>query len=58
VRGDLVYGACFHDWAQIRYRETEARWLAGLMEHAAANGVEMLSYAEFHRRAKAARVPA
>jgi peptidoglycan/xylan/chitin deacetylase (PgdA/CDA1 family) len=47
--GDLVYGACFHDWAQIRYRETTTRWVAGLMEHAARLGVTMLHYADFHR---------
>lgn len=48
VAGDLVYGACFHDWAQIRYRETETRWVAGLMEYAAAQGVVIQSYAEFY----------
>ena len=24
---DLVYGACFHDWAQLRYREAETGWV-------------------------------
>jgi peptidoglycan/xylan/chitin deacetylase (PgdA/CDA1 family) len=57
VDGDLVYGACFHDWAQIRYREAETGWVAGLMSYARANGVEMLSYAAFHDACRAARVP-
>jgi hypothetical protein len=56
VAQDLVYGACFHDWAQIRYRETETRWVAGLMEHAAASGVLMLSYADFYTSQLEARV--
>jgi hypothetical protein len=49
VADDLVYGACFHDWAQIRYRETETRWVANLMEYAVAQGVAVLSYADYHR---------
>jgi peptidoglycan/xylan/chitin deacetylase (PgdA/CDA1 family) len=56
VADDLVYGACFHDWAQIRYRETEHRWLAGLMEHAADSGVTMMSYADFYRSRLETRV--
>lgn len=50
VANDYVYGACFHDWAQLRYRETETRWVAGLMEYAQASGVELLSYADFYDR--------
>lgn len=50
VAHDYVYGACFHDWAQLRYRETETRWVAGLMEYAQRRGVELLSYAAFYDR--------
>lgn len=53
VANDWVYGACFHDWAQLRYREDETHWVAALMEHAQANDVELLSYAEFHERQEA-----
>jgi hypothetical protein len=56
VEGDLVYGACFHDWAQIRYREFETRWVAGLMEYAAELGVVIKSYADFYRSQREARV--
>ncbi len=56
VAGDLVYGACFHDWAQLRYREAEVRWVAGLMEYAAAHGVSVMSYAEYYRSLLEARV--
>ncbi len=56
VEGDLVYGACFHDWAQIRYRESETRWVAGLMEYAAELGVVIKSYADFYRSQREARV--
>jgi peptidoglycan/xylan/chitin deacetylase (PgdA/CDA1 family) len=58
VRDDLVYGACFHDWAQLRYREPETGWVRALMHHAQANGVETLSYRDFYLRESEARVPA
>jgi peptidoglycan/xylan/chitin deacetylase (PgdA/CDA1 family) len=58
VRDDLVYGACFHDWAQLRYRERETGWVRALMRHAQANGVETLSYRDFYLRESEARVPA
>jgi hypothetical protein len=58
VRDDLVYGACFHDWAQLRYRETETGWVRALMRHAQASGVETLSYRDFYLRESEARVPA
>ena len=53
-----MYGACFHDWAQLRYRETETGWVRALMRHAQASGVETLSYREFYLRESEARVPA
>jgi peptidoglycan/xylan/chitin deacetylase (PgdA/CDA1 family) len=58
VRDDLVYGACFHDWAQLRYREAETGWVRALIRHAQSNGVETLSYRDFYVRESEARVPA
>jgi hypothetical protein len=58
VRGALVYGACFHDWAQLRYREPETGWVRALMRKARASGVETLSYHDFYLRESEARVPA
>jgi hypothetical protein len=58
VRDDLVYGACFHDWAQLRYREPQTGWVRALMRHAQSSGVETLSYREFYLRESEARVPA
>jgi peptidoglycan/xylan/chitin deacetylase (PgdA/CDA1 family) len=58
VRDDLVYGACFHDWAQLRYRETETGWVRSLMEYAQATGTETLSYRQYYVRESEARVPA
>jgi peptidoglycan/xylan/chitin deacetylase (PgdA/CDA1 family) len=56
VADDLVYGACFHDWAQLRYRETDTRWVARLMEHATASGAELLHYAAFHERMRSVAI--
>jgi len=56
VAADLVYGVCFHDWAQIRYRENETRWVAGLMTYAREQGAELLHYAAFHDRMRPAPV--
>lgn len=58
VANDLVYGACFHDWAQIRYRETETRWVAGLMTYAEQQGAEVLHYGAFYDRMRPAPVGA
>jgi peptidoglycan/xylan/chitin deacetylase (PgdA/CDA1 family) len=58
VRDGLVYGACFHDWAQLRYREPETGWVRALMRKARANDVETLSYRDFYHRESEARVPA
>jgi peptidoglycan/xylan/chitin deacetylase (PgdA/CDA1 family) len=54
VAGDLVYGACFHDWAQIRYREVETGWVASLITYARSQGAELRHYADYHRRLSAA----
>lgn len=58
VRDDLVYGACFHDWAQLRYREAETGWVRALIQHAQSKGVETLSYRDFYVRESEARVSA
>jgi peptidoglycan/xylan/chitin deacetylase (PgdA/CDA1 family) len=50
VAEDLVYGACFHDWTQVAYRETETAWVRGLIEYALERGVEVLSYRQFYER--------
>jgi peptidoglycan/xylan/chitin deacetylase (PgdA/CDA1 family) len=47
---DLVYGACFHDWAMLRYREEETGWARGFMAYALEAGVEVMSYGDYYRR--------
>jgi hypothetical protein len=48
---DLVYGACFHDWAVVAADEERSGWIRGAIEHARARGVEVLSYTDYWRRA-------
>jgi len=52
---DLVYGACFHEWAMLRYDEAGTGWARGMMEYARERGVEVISYGDFHARARASR---
>jgi peptidoglycan/xylan/chitin deacetylase (PgdA/CDA1 family) len=47
---DLVYGACFHDWAVLAADEERTGWIRGAIEHAQSRGVEVLSYTEYWRR--------
>ena len=47
---DLVYGACFHDWAVLSGDEEHTHWIRGAIEHARDRGVEVLSYTEYWRR--------
>lgn len=47
---DLVYGACFHEWAMVRYDEPGTGWARGIMEYAVEHGVEVMSYGDFYRR--------
>lgn len=44
-----VYGACFHDWAQIRYHESETRWVNNLLGHCRAEQIPLLSYDDYYR---------
>ena len=50
VEKNLVYGACFHEWAMIRYDEARMGWARGVMQYALDRGVEVMSYGDFYRR--------
>lgn len=50
VEEDLVYGACFHEWAMLLYNEAGTGWARGLMEYALGRGVEVMSYGQFYAR--------
>lgn len=50
VEKDLVYGACFHEWAMLRYDEEGTGWARGAMEYALSEGVEVMSYDDFYAR--------
>lgn len=54
VDGDLVYGACFHDWVALASREAEVGWLRGFLEYACDRGVEVTTYTDYWRRAEGA----
>lgn len=49
ARSDGVYGACFHDWAQIRYGEAETGWVNRLLSHCRATGIPLVSYAGYYQ---------
>jgi len=49
VDGDLVYGACFHEWAMLRYDEAGTGWVRGLIEYALGRGVAVMSYGDYYR---------
>ncbi len=48
VEKDLVYGACFHEWAMLRYDEAGTGWALGAMQYALDQGVEVMSYDDFY----------
>jgi peptidoglycan/xylan/chitin deacetylase (PgdA/CDA1 family) len=50
VDKDLVYGACFHEWAMIRYNEAGTGWARGVMEYALEQGVEVMSYTDYYNQ--------
>lgn len=50
VEKDLVYGACFHEWAMIRYNEAGTGWARGVMEYALERGVEVMSYTDYYNQ--------
>jgi peptidoglycan/xylan/chitin deacetylase (PgdA/CDA1 family) len=47
---DLVYPACFHDWAVLSANEEGTGWIRGFLEHALERGVEVTTYTEYWRR--------
>lgn len=55
VDQDLVYGACFHEWAMLLYDEAGTGWARGMMEYALERGVEVMSYGDYYARAARAR---
>lgn len=55
VAQNLAYGACFHDWAMLRYREAQTGWVRALLAHARKKGVEIQSYTEFYRRMQSSK---
>lgn len=50
VECDLVYPACFHDWAVLSGDETSTGWIRGFLEYALERGVEVITYTEHWRR--------
>jgi peptidoglycan/xylan/chitin deacetylase (PgdA/CDA1 family) len=50
VAGDLVYGACFHDWAVLSANEEGTGWISGFLAYAQERGVEVTTYTEYWRR--------
>jgi peptidoglycan/xylan/chitin deacetylase (PgdA/CDA1 family) len=47
-RIDGVYGACFHDWAMVRYREAESGWVSSLLRNARERQIPLLSYRDYY----------
>jgi hypothetical protein len=50
IRDDLVYGACFHDWTMLRYREEETQWVSSMLSHAKVSAAEVLTYSDYYER--------
>jgi len=50
AEGDLVYGACFHDWVAIASDERRVGWLRGFFRYAAQRDVEVTTYTDYWRR--------
>ena len=48
--GDLVYGACFHDWVALASDERRVGWLRGMLRFAVERGVEVTTYTDYWRR--------
>ncbi len=48
IEGDLVYGACFHDWTMLRYDEVGTRWVYSLLSYAREQDVEIVSYSDYY----------
>jgi hypothetical protein len=47
---DLVYGACFHEWAMLLYNEAGTGWVRGFIEYALERGVEVMAYGDYYER--------
>jgi peptidoglycan/xylan/chitin deacetylase (PgdA/CDA1 family) len=48
--GELVYGACFHDWVALASDERRVGWLRGMLRYAVEQGVEVTTYTDYWRR--------
>ena len=48
IEGDLVYGACFHDWTMLRYDEAGTQWVYSLLSYAREQDVEIVSYSDYY----------
>lgn len=51
VEKDLVYATCFHDWGLLRYDAAGSGWLRTLITYALDQGVEVMSYTDYSKRA-------
>jgi hypothetical protein len=47
---DLVFATAFHEWCAVEANEQGTGWIRGLVEHARACGVEIMSYADYWAR--------
>jgi hypothetical protein len=50
---DLVFATAFHEWCAVEANEEGTGWIRGLIEHARARGVEIMSYADYWARTAA-----
>ncbi|MFQ5427312.1 MAG: hypothetical protein ACE5EV_09535 [Gaiellales bacterium] len=50
AENDLVYGACFHEWAVLSANERRTGWLRGFIEYALERDVEITTYTDYWRR--------
>jgi peptidoglycan/xylan/chitin deacetylase (PgdA/CDA1 family) len=48
--GDLVYGACFHDWVAVASDERRVGWIRSFLRYAVEQGVEVTTYTDYWRR--------
>jgi peptidoglycan/xylan/chitin deacetylase (PgdA/CDA1 family) len=51
---DLVFGACFHEWAVLSANEAQTGWIRGFLAYARERGVEVTTYTDYWRRVSAA----
>ena len=48
VENEWVYGACFHDWTMLRYREAETGWGEALLDQARQRDVDIVTYTDYY----------